>query len=272
VKLSEASYTVFDVETTGLFPYSGDRICEIGAVRATPGKRTVKKFHALADPLRPISAGARAVNGITDDMVRGKPAIEDVLPAFLDFVRGSVLVAYNAGFDLGFLESSMGERGRELDGCVVIDALGLSRRLLSGLGRYNLASVAEHLGVESRGPHRALADAVMTWKVFRVLLKELDRRGVYEVEEAQSRVFRSSRMDASVRGPHIAAIQEAMKARRDLVIVYRSRWNDSMTTRRVTPKRIMRGYDRAYLVAHCHAKGAERNFRVDCIISAECAA
>ena len=106
MKLQEAAYTVFDVETTGLYPYAGDKICEIGAIRIEPGEPK-KIYQSLINPKRAISYGAYKVNGITRDMVEGKPTIDEVIPGFLEFIKGSILVAYNAGFDLGFLDNAV---------------------------------------------------------------------------------------------------------------------------------------------------------------------
>jgi DNA polymerase III epsilon subunit family exonuclease len=268
IDIKSCSFTVFDVETTGLYPYSGDRICEIGAVRFSPGKRPVRKFTELIDPQRPISPGAFSVNGITDGMVRGKPTIDKIMPAFLRFIDGSVLVAYNAGFDLGFLEASLGERKQLLDEYHVIDALSLARRLFPRVGRYNLGSVARALGISIEGEHRAMADAMMTLKIFRMELEALEAAGVTTIENIAAIPVRKDRAPV-VKGCTLALIEAAISRQRRLNIVYRSSWNDSLSERAITPKRIHRGYDRTYVVAHCHMRGSERNFRLDCIVRAE---
>lgn len=269
MKIAGASFTIFDVETTGLYPYSGDRICEIGAIRMTAGRKTVKRFHSLVDPGRPISPGASAVNGITDEMVRGKPAIEEVLPGFLRFVKGSVLVAYNAGFDLGFLESSLGGRKGILEEYRIIDALRLARRLFPGIPRYNLGSVARSLGIDAAGEHRAMADAIMTWRVFTAELDALDAEGVTTLEEIGQTVSRRKAPVKTAGDYRLPMIEAAIREQKRLNIVYRSSWNDQVTERTITPKRIHRGYDRIYVVAQCHTKNADRNFRLDCILKAQ---
>ncbi|MDD5135931.1 MAG: 3'-5' exonuclease, partial [Candidatus Omnitrophica bacterium] len=78
MKIGECEFTVFDVETTGLSPYSGDRICEIAAIRVDLPRKTARKFSCLVDPRRPISYGAFSINGITSQMVAGKPTIDKV--------------------------------------------------------------------------------------------------------------------------------------------------------------------------------------------------
>lgn len=271
MKLEKCEFTVFDFETTGLYPYSGDRICEVACVRANTSKRAVRKFHSLVNPGRPISYGAYSVNGISDDMVKGSPAIEDILPEFLKFIEGSVLVAYNAGFDLGFLEAALGDRKDVLKNYYVIDALTLARRLFSGIGRYNLGNVSMSLGIDPEGEHRALADAMMTWKVFRKELALLKKEGVENVTEiAISRAPKKVRPAMmKVKDYRIRMIEEAIREEKKLNIVYRSVWNDSVTERIITPKELRSGYDRSYVIAHCHLKNEERNFRVDGIVQME---
>jgi len=268
MKLRDCVFTVFDFETTGLYPYSGDRICEVACVRAGASKRAVRKYHSLVNPGRPMSYGAWAVNGITDDMVKDAPLIEDVLPEFLKFIEGSVLVAYNAGFDLGFLEAALGNRKGVLKDYYVVDALTLARRLFHGIGRYNLGNVSRSLGIDPEGEHRALADAMMTWKVFKKEIALLRKEGVDTVADiAYDRAPRAMKPAAiKVRDYKLRLIEEAIREERRLNIIYRSVWNDSVTERVITPKELRSGYDRSYLIAHCHLKDGERNFRVDGIV------
>lgn len=269
MRLSSACFTVFDVETTGLYPYSGDKICEIGAVKFYKSDRKQERYHSLVDPEIPISYGAFSVNGITEDMVKEKPTIEKALPSFLQFIEGSVLVAYNAGFDLGFLECALGEDKDVLNDYYIIDALKLARRLFPGLDRYNLASVSQSLGIASAGEHRAMADAVMTLKVFKKELEVLASDGVKSVEDiARSLQTGRGKGVKTVKDYKIRLIEEAIREQKKLDITYRSVWNNSVTKRTITPKELQRGYDRSYVIAHCHLKNEERNFRLDCIMDA----
>lgn len=269
MKLDKVSFTVFDFETTGLYPYTGDKICEIGAIRVEPKSRRIKKFHSLVNPGRPISYGAYSVNGITDEMVSGKPTIEEVLPDFIRFIEDSVLVAYNAGFDLGFFECALGDEKKILSDYYIIDALRLARRLFPGIGRYNLSRVSESLGISSSGEHRALEDAMMTWKVFEKELKLLAVQGIDSVEDiAAAQVPRTPYLK-TVKDYKLKLIEDAIREQKKLNITYQSIWNNRVTKRVVTPKEIRRGYDKSYLIAHCHLKNEERNFRLDCIVEAK---
>jgi len=268
MRLDKASFTIFDVETTGLYPYSGDRICEIGAMRVGFRNRRLKKFHSLIDPERPISYGAYSVNGITEDMVRGQPTIDDILPSFLNFINGSVLVAYNAGFDLGFIEFALGRDKDILKDYYIIDALQLARRLFPDLARYSLGAVTQSLGIRPEGEHRALSDAFMTWKVFEKELKLLVCDGVKDVEDIAYITTRKRSPIKKVKDYKTRLIEEAIREQKKLNIVYRSVWNNQITERTITPKEIQKGYDRSYVIAYCHLKNGERNFRLDCILEA----
>ena len=111
--IEEIEFTIFDTETTGLEPESGDRIVEIAAIRFK-GKERIATFQTLVNPHRPISAGAFEVNKITQDMLQNAPAIEVVMPKFLDFIHSSCLCSYNATFDLGFLHNELKLAGQNL--------------------------------------------------------------------------------------------------------------------------------------------------------------
>ncbi len=118
---------VIDVETTGLSPADGHRVCEIALLRFLRGT-VVDSLVSLVDPLRPISPGASAVNGITDPMVAGAPTFADLFPRIAAFVGDDVLVFHNAPFDLSFLRHESRLAGERWPGNPVVDTLALARR------------------------------------------------------------------------------------------------------------------------------------------------
>ena len=166
------NYVVFDCETTGLSPLSGDRVCEIGAIKID-GEKFLDKFWSLINPEREISYGAYMVNKITSDMIKDAPKIQDVLPRFLQFVGDAKLVAYNAIFDIAFLNNELQRlKFKPLSFKDVIDIYALARKMLPDLERYPLSSVAKNLGVPFATTHRALADAEIAAEVFIKLLRK----------------------------------------------------------------------------------------------------
>ena len=98
------TFVVFDLETTG-FSAIKDKIIEIGAVKVVKGE-IVDSFSTFVNPRRPIPFEITKLTSITDEMVMEYPDIETILPQFLEFVGDAVLVAHNAGFDVGFIEQN----------------------------------------------------------------------------------------------------------------------------------------------------------------------
>ncbi len=183
-RLSDLTYTVFDTETTGLEPAAGDEIIQIGAVRIVNGRLLRhENFDQLVDPQRFLRPEGVRIHGITDDMVRGQPQIDVVLPAFHDFCNETVLVAHNAAFDMRFLqlkEDSSGVVFRQ----PVLDTLLLSGVLHANQDSHQLDHIAERLGVVIAGRHNALGDACATAEVFLRMLPLLAQMGIVTLREA----------------------------------------------------------------------------------------
>jgi DNA polymerase-3 subunit alpha (Gram-positive type) len=164
-------FVVFDIETTGLDP-ARDKITEIGAVKIKD-KKIVDSYHTLVNPCIPIPEKIVELTGINDDMVKDSPTIRQVIPAFLDFVKESILVAHNASFDMGFISTNSAKMGLMPDNRV-LDTLDLTRRLFPFLKTHKLSAVAKYLGIEMDRAHRADDDARATAQIF---LNCLDRIG-----------------------------------------------------------------------------------------------
>ena len=158
---------VFDVETTGLSPLSGDRICEVGLVLAR-GDQILDTYQTLVNPQRPISPGAARVNGLTDTMVHDAPIFAEIADVLLARMDGAVVVCHNAPFDLGFLSAELARLGRSWQPEAVIDTLALARRQFR-FGSNSLSETARRLGVQNAQAHRALGDALTTFYVLRSL-------------------------------------------------------------------------------------------------------
>ncbi|HPS21171.1 MAG TPA: exonuclease domain-containing protein [Candidatus Omnitrophota bacterium] len=267
MRFEEMSYTVLDVETTGLHSSAGDKICEIGAIRVDPG-RVQRIFQTLVDPERPISTGAFAVNGITPEMLEGKPKIDQVMPQFMEFIKGSVLVAYNAPFDLGFLSNALGKNANQLDDFIVIDVLKLARKFFPEIGRYRLSYVAETLGINTDGKHRAIADVIMTMKVFKREIGEMKKAGIKEVEEVVIALDDDLTYSDKGLDEITAVISNAIQSNRPVNISYRSLWENKVTHRKITPISIKSEQDKTLIFAYCHLRQGERTFRVDSIMDA----
>jgi DNA polymerase-3 subunit epsilon len=188
--LDEIAYTVFDTETTGLQP-AEDEIIAIGAVRVVNGRLLRQEtFDRLVDPGRPVPAASRRIHGITPDMLRGQPTIDDVLPAFARFAADTVLVGHNVSFDLAFLRPKQARAGVLLDQ-PVLDTLLLSALVHPDHDEHTMEAMADRLGVAVVGRHSALGDALLTAELFVRLLPLLRALGIRTVGEAREAARRT---------------------------------------------------------------------------------
>lgn len=158
---------IFDFETTGLDVYR-DRIIEIGAIKYVKGER-VGDFSFLINPEMPLPEIITKITGITDDMLVGKPLIEEVLPEFLQFIDKSVLVAHNAEFDLNFLRSVSSRLGYQIE-YPCFCTLKMARLLLPDLESKNLDTLAKHYNLSFAARHRSIGDCEVTGSVLSALL------------------------------------------------------------------------------------------------------
>ncbi len=267
--LDEIEFTIFDTETTGLEPESGDRIVEIAGIRFK-GNQRIAIFQTLVNPHRPISAAAFEVNRITQDMLKDAPAIDTVLPKFLDFIQDTCLCSYNATFDLEFLNNELKLIGKDsLEGVVVADILKMAKRLLPGLERYALWFVADKLGIKIKQQHRALSDVELTLQTFHKLKETMQIKGISDFTNFSSLFGLNSQFLDDINNQKIAKIQEAMDLGVKLKIKYLASSDAAVSEREVIPKEIKQEKNRSYLVGYCYLRNEERTFRIDGILHIE---
>jgi DNA polymerase-3 subunit epsilon len=178
--LADVAFTVVDLETTGSTPGYA-KITEIGAVRIEGGA-VAGEFAQLVDPRRPISRIITGLTGITNAMVAGAPTIEQALPKFADFARGSVLVAHNAKFDLSFLDYELSLLTGQTFSRPVLDTMRMARRLWPQM-RSALSALSERFGTAVRPCHRALSDAQATAELLLIFLARLQEDGLRTLED-----------------------------------------------------------------------------------------
>jgi DNA polymerase-3 subunit epsilon len=176
-------FAIVDVETTGWSPEESS-ITEIGAVRVSGGQ-VREEFSALVNPGRAIPPDIAALTGISDAMVAQAPPITAVLPGFLDFAHGRVLIAHNAPFDIGFLSAACGTCGVPWPACQVLDTVVLAGHVLGEdeVPNRKLSTLASFFGARTPPCHRALADARATADVLAGLLRRLAAAGVRTLAE-----------------------------------------------------------------------------------------
>ena len=176
----DSTFVVFDIETTG-FSAVNDRIIEIGAVKVENGMIT-EKFSEFVNPERPIPFEIEKLTSINDRMVEDAPNISVILPKFMDFCGGAVLVAHNADFDTGFIRHNCEVLGLPYD-YTYVDTLGIARSFLEGLKNYKLDTVVEAMGCTLANHHRAVDDAGATADVFVRFLERFKKKNIRDLDE-----------------------------------------------------------------------------------------
>lgn len=200
-KLSELEFTVFDTETTGLSPYKGAKLVEIGAVKIRKGLSLDLKntFSQLIDPQKRIPYGAYKIHRISNEKVAGAPKIDEVLPQFAEYAENTVIVAHNAKFDYKFIDYFMKEHNMECGIMHILDTIQLTKLLYPEIGRYNLDRLIHHFQLHTQAEkaaesifmestvnhedhyrHRALYDAINTAFVFIRCVQKIKRLGLPE--------------------------------------------------------------------------------------------
>ncbi len=179
--ISEVTFTAFDFETTGLEP-AVHKIVEFGAAKFV-GPKVVDTFEGLVNPGVLIDADAGKVSGITNEMVQDKPRVESLLGPFVEFLEGTVLVAHNAAFDLGFLRAALDAADLPPVKNPIIDTQVLAQKAFPRLKSYSLQNLVAELNLPQGNAHRALDDAIMCMKLFLAAADELSFMGEISLEE-----------------------------------------------------------------------------------------
>ena len=197
----EDDFVVFDIETTGFSPVN-NRIIEIGAVKVCGGQVT-ERFSTFVNPQVPIPFEIEKLTGIRDDMVTDAPLIAEVLPRFLEFCRGAILVAHNAGFDMSFMLENARRQELPMEHTYV-DTVGIARVLLPNQAKHTLDAVAKTLNISLENHHRAVDDAECTAWIFVKLIQMLEEKDIHTL--AQLNALGAASADLVKKAPTYHAI------------------------------------------------------------------
>jgi DNA polymerase III subunit epsilon len=258
--ISNARFAFLDLETTGLSPWFGDRICEVGIV-ISEGKRIKEQVQTLVNPERPLSPGAASTNGLSDEELRSAPLFEAVAPKVLGLLSDTVVVCHNAQFDIQFLDSEFKRLKHEIQIPNLIDTLLMARQYYE-LPSYSLNHIAEMFQLPITIKHRALDGALAARAAFFALMEQMEQfnqpldhyigiynspvwpnDGIQLPTELGEAIYSNKRM-------HIRCVDG----------------EGNETQRWITPKQVMGLKDYVYLQAYCHLRKDERNFRLDRIV------
>lgn len=269
MNFNEITFVIFDFETTGMSPVYGGKICEIGAVKIK-GRETLGQLDTLINPQCPITPGATSVNGITDEMVVDAPKIQEILPRFLRFIEGAILVAHNVRFDLSFLAASVYEQRFAPLSNPFLDSLTLSRKLYAQYRRHSLDELRQRFQIYYPGAHRGLGDALTTRDVFWIFLDEIKSRHGDRFEyilkyHGPPCVFPTQLNSDLTSYPLelLEMLETSIQEKRSLLMEYvleGQRWPSS---RVIDPYFITQKGPHVYLRAYCHLRRDVRTFRLD---------
>ncbi|MFI5252088.1 MAG: exonuclease domain-containing protein [Bacteroidota bacterium] len=262
--IDETDFTILDVETTGLSPNTGDRICEIAAVKIRGGA-VIKSFGTLINPCRPISAGAYQVNRISPEMVRDAPMFQEIAEDISSLLKDSVIGAYNTPFDMGFIKNEFSLAGCSPVKNSTLDVLVLARQLIPGLEKYSQEFVASALGIAFPVKHRAMEDVMITAKLFLTFTSILKAYDLRQVSDLQ----RSDLLN-HLNNHRLKVIEAAISTGGKMWLRYLSPTQADMTESIITPKDIVREAgsrkENVHLFAYCHTSKFEKKFLVDRIL------
>jgi len=258
--LSNCRFAFLDLETTGLSPWFGDRICEVG-ILLTEGRRIKDTYQQLVNPECPLSPAAASTNGLKDADLRSAPVFAEVASEVAACVRDAVVVCHNAQFDLQFLDSEFRRLGREIQVPNLVDTLFIAREHFDFVS-YSLVNIAAEFHVQNPDAHRALADALTDKAVFFGMMDALKPTG--KTLDDFIGIYNSPAWPGD--GIQLPTdLSEAIYSGKRIEITYIDKEGET-TQRWITPIQVMGLQDYIYLRAYCHLRRDERTFRLDRIV------
>jgi DNA polymerase-3 subunit epsilon len=258
--LSNCRFAFLDLETTGLSPWFGDRICEVGIV-LTEGKRIKATYEHLVNPECFLSPAAASSNGLTDNALRDAPLFSEIVSELASHLQDTVVVCHNAQFELQFLDSEFRRLGREIQIVNLIDTLFMAREHFD-FPSYSLNNIAAEFNIQNPAAHRALPDALADKAVFFAMMDALKPTG--KLLDDFIGIYNSPAWPSDgIQLP--TELGEAIYSGKRVEISYIDK-DGEQTRRWITPMQVMGLQDYIYLRAYCHLRKDERTFRLDRIV------
>jgi len=266
--LQKQSFVAFDTETTGMWAIT-HRIVEIGAVKFQPGKEKCETFQALINPERPIPEEVIEIHGITDAMVADQETVSPVLKRFIEFCgNDTILIAHNALFDISFISCELERKNMSFGDNVIIDTVDIAHRFFPNLSSYSLLSLSKYFEIAEYQNHRALADALLVWKIFSEMLKKFPPvKNITEFKKLLTTYTMSQwKIEQRELPDEYHLITRAVNNNLALEIVYAGSGKAGQV-RIIHPSSILCMGEVFYINAYCEKAKAERTFRLDRIES-----
>jgi DNA polymerase III epsilon subunit family exonuclease len=259
--IATARFAFLDIETTGLSPWFGDRICQV-AVVLTEGKRIKGTLDLLINPERTLSPSAVHVNGLDESKLSAAPKFSEIADQLDPLFSDAVVVCHNASFDIQFLDNEYRKLNRTVEFPNLIDTLLMSRQFYE-LPSYSLKHLAQDFSVTANmDGSQALADAITMKNLFFAMTDSL--KSVGKSLEDFIGIYNSPAWPPE--GVYLPTeLSEAIHSGKRLFIKYMDK--DGETSERwITPKDVVGLADYIYLQAFCHTRNAERTFRLDRVV------
>ena len=184
INLKEATYVVYDIETTGL-SQEFDRMIEISAYKVYQGG-IISTFETFVNPERFISQKIQELTHISEDDVKDAPTVDKVIKDFFEFAKGSILVAHNATFDINFIYANAKRLGIPFEEFPAIDTLNLFRALYPTEKKFGLTALAKHYKVKQEQHHRASDDTKVTALCFIQMLQDMFNKKIYNYNDIET--------------------------------------------------------------------------------------
>ncbi len=259
--IANARFAFLDIETTGLSPWFGDRICQI-AIVLTEGKRIKSTLDLLVNPERTLSPSAVHINGLDESKLSAAPKFSEIADQLEAALKDAVVVCHNAKFDIQFLDNEFRKLGRTVEIPNLIDTLLLARDFYE-LPSYSLEHLAADFHVSSNMQNsRAIRDAITAKNLFFAMMDSLKPMG--KPLDDFIGIYNSPAWPEE--GVYLPTeLSEAINSGKRLFIKYIDK--DGETSERwISPKDVIGLSDYIYLQAYCHTREAERTFRLDRIL------
>ncbi len=265
-RIEDAEFCILDVETTGLNPIAGDKICEIAIIKSVDSKK-IDRYEKLVNPGIKIPVSATAIHGIHDEDVEDAPYFLDIVEDIKRFLKGSVIVAHNARFDLGFLDAELNFTSDLSVKNPIVDTLGIARKFYS-FPTNNLGVIAKTVGIPTAGYHRAMADVEITKDVLEYFIRDLRRRGIRLATLKDLIRVQGGGIEIDKPRDNILpkVIEDALINKAKLQIKYLSPFSDSVKDRVIEPLDVLERRTNTYIIAYCHLRRQKCNFRLDRIL------
>ncbi len=256
VRLDEAVFCALDFETTGVNSVI-DKIIEIGMVRFTMNE-VLCTYSSFVDPQRDIPEGAFQIHGITEDMVKGAPLMENLLEDVAGFIGDSPLVIQNPRFDLAFLDVAFRHSSKHIPPLEAYDTVRLARKTFPDLPNYRLRTLCESLDINIHY-HRALSDAQGCMEVFRRVVAFHDRNREWKLNDLNN-------LHGKIFQPQLTKKEKKRLNLNNTICigdVVQIRYMDNngdITTRRILPKELVQNGNKSYIYAFCYMRNDNRYF------------